>query len=413
MWFLSPSRSVYYFFASTISASVARADIATHANFHVVGGATGHSPRVGSDNAFPTTPAPVASDIFFFDEDVASGLDWKDTDGTTDLTAATAGDMARYDGTDWIKVINVVGSGGGGGGGGDRIVLADAVGVSNTAGPHEIALDSAMTAGNLLTFYVLTSAAANPDGIGYLLSDDILALTAEATTPTDAGNALSVVTASYSASSFSQQSGNYFVYRKDDSTLWIRPTRLAAHTLTITATPLGGGGTAGQQASSGLTRTAILTPPAPALPLTNTELGTALTTGTPSQIGFTEVHKDNFHSIELQVAVGEQYVHDITITKEALGYVGPSPGRPDTIDDYTVRSLAFYTSGRQVIGSDSREPQILNPTWAYADFRRLANRYGVFVWVDDNTAGTHWRTIYIFCSANDDCELVSGGVYHF
>ena len=140
--------------------------------------------------------------------------------------------------------------GGGAGGGGDRTVLADAVGVSNTAGPHEIALDSAMTARQLLTFYVVTSGAANPDGIGYLLSDDILALTAEATTPTDAENALPVVMASYSASSFSQQSGNSFVYRKDDSTLWIRPTRLAAHSLTITATPLGGGGTAGQQSSS-------------------------------------------------------------------------------------------------------------------------------------------------------------------
>ena len=85
-------------------------------------------------------------------------------------------------------------------------------------------------------------------GIGYLLSDDILALTAEATAPTDAENALPVVQASYSASNFTQQSGNYFVFRaKDDSTLWIRsrrhgPTRLAAHTLTITATPMGGGG---------------------------------------------------------------------------------------------------------------------------------------------------------------------------
>ena len=52
----------------------------------------------------------TASDIWFFDADVASGLDWKDTDEHTDLTAATAGDMARYDGTDWIKIINVVGS---------------------------------------------------------------------------------------------------------------------------------------------------------------------------------------------------------------------------------------------------------------------------------------------------------------
>ena len=126
--------------------------------------------------------------------------------------------------------------------------LANAVAVANTAGPHEIALTEAMKPRQWLSIFVLSSAAASPDGIGYLLSDDILALTAEATAPTDAENALPVVTASYSASNFSQQSGNYFVYRKDDSTLWVRPTRLAAHTLTITATPMGGGtGTPGQQ----------------------------------------------------------------------------------------------------------------------------------------------------------------------
>ena len=112
---LNPDTDVYYYFTSTISASVARADIATHANFQAISGETGHSPRVGSGNAFPTTPAPLASDIFFFDADVASGLDWLDTDGTTDLTAAVAGDMARYDGTDWIKVVNLVGGGGIGG----------------------------------------------------------------------------------------------------------------------------------------------------------------------------------------------------------------------------------------------------------------------------------------------------------
>ena len=106
---LEPDTDVYYYFTSTISASVARADIATHANFQAISGETGHSPRVGSGNAFPTTPAPLASDIFFFSADVASGLDWKDTDGTTDLTAATAGDMARYDGTDWIKIANLIG----------------------------------------------------------------------------------------------------------------------------------------------------------------------------------------------------------------------------------------------------------------------------------------------------------------
>ena len=58
----------------------------------------------------------------------------------------------------------------------DRIVLADAVGVSNTAGPHEITLTEAMGARQIVTFHVVTSGATNPDAIGYLLSDDILAL---------------------------------------------------------------------------------------------------------------------------------------------------------------------------------------------------------------------------------------------
>ena len=73
------------------------------------GGTPGRTPAVGSGTTFPTVPAPGSGDLFFFNADVASGLDWKDTDGTTDLTAATIGDLARYDGTDWIKVVNVIG----------------------------------------------------------------------------------------------------------------------------------------------------------------------------------------------------------------------------------------------------------------------------------------------------------------
>ena len=45
----------------------------------------------------------------FFLADVASGLDWKDTDGSTDLTSADAGDVARFDGTDWVKQGNIRG----------------------------------------------------------------------------------------------------------------------------------------------------------------------------------------------------------------------------------------------------------------------------------------------------------------
>ena len=169
--------------------------------------------------------------------------------GTDDQTAAEvpvdatgfAGNLGATD-TDVqaaLGTIDGLALGGGGGGGGDapdRIVLADAVPVANTAGPHEIALTEAMAARQWLTFFAFTSTAAAPDGIGYLLSDDVLALTPEATAPTDAENALPVVMANYAATASSLQSGNYYVYRKDDSTLWVRPTRLATHTLTITST---------------------------------------------------------------------------------------------------------------------------------------------------------------------------------
>ena len=120
-------------------------------------------------------------------------------------------------------------------------MLADAVGIANTAGPHEITLTEAMAARQILTFYVVTSGATNPDAIGYLLSDDILALAAEATAPGDAENGLPFTTTNYTQTSITSQGGNYFIFRKDDSTLWARPTRLAAHSITITATPLGGG----------------------------------------------------------------------------------------------------------------------------------------------------------------------------
>ena len=101
---------------------------------------------------------------------MASGLDWKDTDGSTDLTDALAGDMARYDGTDWIKVVNLVG-------GGltypDRIVLADAV--SWDASATAITLTEAIAARQILSFEMFSSGTTNPDAQGYILSDDLLA----------------------------------------------------------------------------------------------------------------------------------------------------------------------------------------------------------------------------------------------
>ena len=56
-------------------------------------------------NAFPTSPAPTNGQYFRFNQAVASGLVWRDTDGSTALTAAANGDIAQYNGVRWIKQI--------------------------------------------------------------------------------------------------------------------------------------------------------------------------------------------------------------------------------------------------------------------------------------------------------------------
>lgn len=68
----------------------------------LVTGGTGEATTWGT--SFPSSPE--AQDNFVFSADVASGLTWKDTDGSTDLTAASKFDVAKYDGTNWVKQID-------------------------------------------------------------------------------------------------------------------------------------------------------------------------------------------------------------------------------------------------------------------------------------------------------------------
>ena len=301
----------------------------------------------------------------------------------------------------------------GGAAGSDRIVLADAVGVSNTAGPHEITLTEAMVARQIVTFHIVTSGATNPDAIGYFLSDDILALTAEATAPSDSENGLPFTVTNYTQTSITSQGGNYYVFRKDDSTLWVRPTRLLAHSLTITATPLAGGaGTAGQLASSGLRTTQIFDRDAAAATLTVYPLGTALSAGNDNHFTFVEVDKESVDRVELMVLVASQYYLPIFITREMLERTTPQAGHPGTIDN-TEDCGCYYMSGRTLNSSDSREPPVMNPLWAFIDNRRLANRYGIVIWLDDNPAGTDWRGLHIYAISGQEMHIAAGYVYHF
>ena len=92
--------------------AVLRGDIfeqrATSAEQHRVGNLSGpRGSTITVDDAFPASPGNM--DMHVFPNDVASGLVWKDTDGTTDLTAASAGDFAQYNGTNWVKQGNLEG----------------------------------------------------------------------------------------------------------------------------------------------------------------------------------------------------------------------------------------------------------------------------------------------------------------
>ena len=66
--------------------------------------------KISHDISFPTDPTdnPENNDIFIFDADVDSGLVWKDTDGMSDIKAATERDIAQYNGTDWVKKGNLL-----------------------------------------------------------------------------------------------------------------------------------------------------------------------------------------------------------------------------------------------------------------------------------------------------------------
>ena len=148
----------------------------------------------------------------------------------------------------------------------------------------------------------------------------------------DAGNALPVVLASYAAGGFTQQSGNLFIYRKDDSTLWIRPTRLIAHTLTITATPMGGGGgdTDEQQSGSGvLTRVSIHSPPSDPFALTTTPTSSALSVGNENQIFFTAVEKARVERVVLIFRIDDTFNVIADISKEEMDRIAArDEGRP-------------------------------------------------------------------------------------
>ena len=406
---LEPATDVYYFFASTISASVARADIATHANFHVIGGATGHSPRVNSGNAFPTTPAPLANDIFFFDTDVASGLDWKDTDGTTDLTAATAGDMARYDGTDWIKVVNLVGGGG--------LVVTDVellapidLGTTGQNGNlvYEVNLAEPLADGQLVRVNVSARDASSGRAIGYavFLSDDLRDKPSRSSAPTsatDIDDALPMQVSSVSNDALGDNAGaNINIWYNNDTTLYVNYTRPDGINIEIRALPLGGSGGTDAQLAGGLTEQVIV---GSRLATTEYGLGT-LWTAVVDAISPTispPIDPDNLLQIAVGLRIDTEAAPEIIISGASIRRIthtnDPLPSTAVSSDEIP----GAYYSARVPQNNEDRGIEI-NPTLSWMEKRRQAGRYGLLFAFTDNAAG-NLTSIRPFVSSGTEIDI--------
>ena len=152
--------------------------------------------------------------------------------GSTDTDVQTA--------LDTIDSLSLGDGGGEEGEAPDRIVLVDGLAVAAAVTPNAIALTEDVVARQLLTFRLENSTAANTSPTFMVLSDDFLALAATAASPSDNGNSIPVSAPRADSSGTGHAQGTIWVYRQDDSNLWIKSSRSFAYALTLAATPLGG-----------------------------------------------------------------------------------------------------------------------------------------------------------------------------
>ena len=398
----SPTTDNYYFFTSTISASVARADIPTHVNFSPV---THKLTNAEATDDLSTVYGAVTGELIAgavaAHEDVANSAALVYTQNTRNLaltigrtvgaslstqvvipalTQAQAEDDAStvpglVTGELMAQAVAAGGGGGGGGGGStDRIVLLDGETYSPGAA-RNFDFTEDIPARHLLTFEIVGTAT----GYAIMLSDDLLALTAQSGGPSTSANSYPMYTRNHSNSLPTQNQGNsWLVWREDADSIYFRESRGSGGTLTITATPLGGGSTGGQQAAAGrtLVQRNIITARTPLAEFSfTTDWG--LVSGTAPT--FTAIPKADFDRIELGFYVNSAFTYPIVLTRAMVTEMGPTPD-PLTVglvDSDTIPGafLTFRTNAT----FDSREPVLLSPKYGFMQARSSANRCGVFV----------------------------------
>ena len=297
---------------------------------------------------------------------------------------------------------------GGGGGDTDRIILLDGETYSPGAA-RNFDFTEDIPARSILTFEIVGTST----GYAIMLSDDLLALTAQSGGPSTAANAYAMYARNHSNSLPTQNQGNsWLVWREDADSIYFRESRGSGGSLTITATPLGGGGTSTQQASSGITvvENQVITA---IFPMTEAPLADDWR-GTQQQgIPLTAIPKDEIDRIEFGIRIDSRYVIPFVVTRGMLNRLAPTSDIIPTSPANSAVMQGVYWSGRPGAPNASREHLILLPTYGYMDGRRLANRSGFFMTFDDDASGDNWVQAYVGANSGDEIDISYLTTYRF
>ena len=262
-------------------------------------------------------------------------------------------------------------------------------------GPHEIALTESMTERYLLSFHLVTADVDTPDGLGYLLSDDIMALTAVADAPTTEANSLPLTSLNLSQANLASTAGNFLVWREADDALWFRSSRSAAFNVTITATPIGGGGSLTTSEQESLSNARVLrsrTFPGEGNGIAVHDSDTEWPTNSPNTFVVTATEYADVERIEILLRQNGKADIPIVITKGLLDGITAGAYMPNSPSN-TARIRGVFHYSR--IGANNRDMNqpVYNPRFDLMEERREANDNCVLIQYGLN--GTLLTALYI------------------
>ena len=291
-----------------------------------------------------------------------------------------------------VPVVNAAGDGlvfedaGGGGGGGDttRTILLDGVTYSPGAA-RNFDFDSEIPARSILTFEIVGTAT----GYATMLSDDLLALTAQTGGPSTTANSYGMYTRNHSNSLPTQNQGNAWnVWREDADSIYFRDSRGSGGTLTITATPLGGGLSTSEQqellTDSRPIDTDIITTPRD---LAVYGTGTLFESIINNNFSMTEIPFEDLIHIDIGIELDSRFVVPVRITRQMILDTPTTPQTLFPTGGTTERRLAcIYWSGRVSATQSSEISQpVSRPRYSWANSRRLNGVEGIFIAITKNT----------------------------